>query len=411
MEEQVMRGDERADGMSQRSEAKGTLDFRSCLVIGGAGMLGYELARRLVAAGTRVRILDLQEVTDPELDVRVGDIRRRDNVLSACEGVEVVFQTAAAVWDVRTPARLYEEVNVDGNRLVIEACRELGIRRLVYTSTIDVVVDGRRPIVDGDESLPYPRRLPRDPYCRTKILAEQMMLAANGLDLAVCALRPVGMYGPRDRYHLGNVLEMARNGKYIRLGSGRARFSHAYSENVAHAHVLAGRHLYPGSRVAGQAYFIGDHYPASNLFDFMEPYLQALGYTVPRRSIPYAVAYPLAWAAELVAPRSNFNRFAVIQTCVDHTYRHDRAEREFGYRPIVSREEAFRRTLAWLQSQEQVEVGGRPSGATRPADDARPSAAAERSRRGGRSSKKTPPKGREHPPRIKQPSGEDRLVS
>ena len=167
------------------------------------------------------------------------------------------------------------------------------------------------------------------------------MLAANGPDLATCALRPVGMYGPRDRYHLGNILAMARKGNKLRLGSGKACFSHAYSENVAHAHVCAAAHLFPGSQVAGQAYFIGDHYPASNFFDFMEPYLEALDLPVPRRRIPYPVAYGLACVAEVVAPRSNFNRFAVVQTCVDHTYRHDRAERDFGYRPIVSREEAL----------------------------------------------------------------------
>ncbi|MBN1836042.1 MAG: NAD-dependent epimerase/dehydratase family protein [Spirochaetales bacterium] len=335
------------------AEGGSARDFRRCLVIGGAGMLGYEIVRQLAASGRQVRVLDLQAVSDPVCEARVGDIRDREAVLAACDGVEVVFQTAAAVWDVRTPARLYEEINVGGNRIVIEACRQLGIPRLVYTSTIDVVVDGRRPIVDGEESLPYPRRLPRDPYCRTKILAEQMVLAANGPQLATCALRPVGMYGPRDRYHLGNVLAMARRGRYVRLGSGRARFSHVYSENAAHAHVLAAEHLYPGSAAAGQPYFVGDHYPAGNLFDFMEPYLEALGLPVPRRRIPYALAYVLASIVELVAPHSNFNRFAVIQTCVDHTYRHDRAERELGYRPIVSREEAFRRTLAWLQGQEQ----------------------------------------------------------
>ena len=79
---------------------------------------------------------------------------------------------------------------------------------------------------------------------------------------------------------------MARRGNKIRLGSGKARFSHAYSENVAHAHILAAEHLFPGSRVAGRPYFIGDHYPADNFFDFMEPYLEALGLPVPRRRHP-----------------------------------------------------------------------------------------------------------------------------
>jgi nucleoside-diphosphate-sugar epimerase len=339
-----------------------TRDFQRCLVIGGAGMLGFEIVRQLVAAGKHVRILDTQPAPEPLCEARAGDIRSPEDVEAACLGMEVVFQTAAAVWDVKTPAQVYDEVNVGGNRLVVDACRKLGIQRLVYTSTIDVVVDGRRPIVDGDESLPYPKRLPRDPYSRTKIEAERLVLAADGPDLATCALRPVGMYGARDRYHLGNILAIARKGNRLRLGSGKACFSHAYSENVAHAHVCAAAHLFPGSRVAGRAYFIGDHYPADNFFAFMDPFLEALALPVPRRRIPYPVAYGLACVAEVVAPRSNFNRFAVIQTCVDHTYRHDRAERDFGYQPIVSREEAFRRTIADVRSAEPPSAGPVPPG-------------------------------------------------
>jgi nucleoside-diphosphate-sugar epimerase/NAD-dependent dihydropyrimidine dehydrogenase PreA subunit len=335
-----------ADGVTT---PRPTRDFARCLVIGGSGMLGFEMVRQLVEAGKQVRILDLQPSPHPLCEALVGDIRSRSDVQAACAGLgssDVVFQTAAAVWDVGTPPEVYEQVNVDGNRLVIDVCRELGIGRLVYTSSIDVVVDGRRPIVDGDECLPYPSRIPVDPYSRTKIEAEKMILDANGAKLATCALRPVGMYGPRDRYHLGNVLAMARRGNKLRLGSGKACFSHAYSENVAHAHVLAAAHLFPGSLVAGRAYFVGDNYTAGNFFDFMEPFLEALDLPVPRWSIPYPLAYGLAFVAEKVAPRSNFNRFSVIQTCVDHTYRHDRAERDFGYRPIVSAEEAFRRTIA-----------------------------------------------------------------
>jgi nucleoside-diphosphate-sugar epimerase len=328
-----------------------TQAFERCTVIGGAGMLGHEIVRQLVGAGKQVRVLDLEPPPQQLCEFLMGDIRSKRDVREACADAEVVFQCAAAVWNVETPRHVYEAVNVGGNQNVIDVCRETGIRRLVYTSTIDVVVDGRTPIVDGDEALPYPKRLPRDSYCSTKILAERMVLRANGAELATCALRPVGMYGPRDRYHLGNVLRMARRGNKVRLGSGRARFSHAYSENVAHAHVLAAGHLHPQSVVAGRPYFIGDHYPADNFFDFVEPFLEALELPVPRWSLPYPVAYGLACVAEVVAPRSNFNRFAVIQTCVDHTYRHDRAERDFGYRPIVSRDEAFHRTLEDLKSQ------------------------------------------------------------
>lgn len=314
-------------------------------------MLGYEMVRQLLAAGKEVSVLDLQPLPEACCRAHIGDIRDRDAVREVCAGSEVVFQAAAAVWEPGTPREVYESINIEGNRLVVDVCRELGISRLVYTSTIDVVVDGRTPIVDGDESLPYPAKMPGDHYSRTKIVAEQLVLAANGADLATCALRPAGMYGPRDRYHLGNVLEMARQGRYLRAGTGRARFTHVYSENAAHAHLLAADRLFPGSPVAGQIYFLGDHYPATNLFDFMEPYLNALGLATPKRSIPYPVAYAAACVAELVAPRSNLTRFSVVQTCVDHTYRHDKAERDLDYRPIVSYEEAFRRTLEYWRAQ------------------------------------------------------------
>jgi nucleoside-diphosphate-sugar epimerase len=320
-------------------------------VMGGAGMLGREIVHQLLDRGHVVRVLDLETLEAGPYESLVGDIRDPAVVEKACRGADVVIQTAAAVWNVRTPRALYEQVNVGGNRTVMDACLRLGIRRLVYTSSMDVVVDGRKPIVDGDESLPYPSRLPKDAYSRSKIVAEKMVLEANGPRLSTCVLRPVGMYGPRDKYHLGNVIGMARRGMSLRLGSGKARFSHAYSENVAHAHVLAAELLRPGSPVCGQCYFICDAYPAENLFDFMEPFLRALDLPVPRRSIPYGLAYALSAAAELLMPRSNFNRFAVIQTCVDHTFVDAKARRELGYAPIVSREEAFHRSVAWLREE------------------------------------------------------------
>jgi nucleoside-diphosphate-sugar epimerase len=320
-----------------------------CLVIGGAGMLGYDIVTQLLKKKKSVRILDLAKVADERVEPLVGDICDQKTVREACKGMDTVFQTAAAVWDPAKPKQIYHEVNVEGNRNVLHACRSVGVKKLVFTSSMDVVVNGAKPIVFGDESLPYPARMPKDPYSRTKILAEKMMLEANGPELATCVLRPAGMYGPRDKYHVPNILKAARSGLNIRLGNGSAKFSHVYSENVAHAHVLAAENLHPGSKVAGQCYFVTDYEP-ENLFDFMAPFLKELNIPPAKISIPYVPAYVLAFISELVSPQSTFNRFAVVQTCVDHTFTHAKAARDFGYRPIVTREEAFGRTVAWLKS-------------------------------------------------------------
>ncbi|MBN1534299.1 MAG: NAD-dependent epimerase/dehydratase family protein [Spirochaetes bacterium] len=323
-----------------------------CLVTGGSGMLGAAIAKILQGDRVPVRSLDIvppQEKAGAEF-IR-GDIRDRELLTRAAEGVETVFHTAAAVWNPRTPARLYDQVNVGGTRNVIDACVAAGVKRLVFTGTMDVVVEGRRPITNGDETIPYPRRMPEDRYSRSKILSEREAIAANGrCGLLTCSLRPVGMYGPGDRYHLPAIIEAARSRFNVALGDGTALFSHVYAENAAHAHVLAARHLRPGSPVCGQCYFVTDHAP-KNLFTFMEPFLLELGLPIPKRRIPYRLAYLLAWVAEHLNPNTKFTRFAVVQTCVDHTFSGARAARDFGYRPAVTEEEAFRRTIEWFRGR------------------------------------------------------------
>ncbi len=115
-----------------------TQDFDRCAVIGGSGMLGFEIVRQLVAADKQVRILDLQAPPESLCEVRMGDIRDGDAVAAACSDAEVVFQTAAAVWDTGTPAAVYEEVNVQGNRLVSDARarRDLGYQPRAFESTL-----------------------------------------------------------------------------------------------------------------------------------------------------------------------------------------------------------------------------------------------------------------------------------
>jgi nucleoside-diphosphate-sugar epimerase len=325
-------------------------DFKSCLVIGGAGMLGYAIAEQLFSAGKTVRIMDKQALDDDRFESLAGDIRNPNDLRSAIRGIDIVFQCAAAVWDPKLPDHIYDEVNIQGNQNVINICREKEIRKLIYTSSIDVVVDGTKPITNGDETLPYPKPLPKDPYCRTKMIAEIMMCDANCEDLKVCVLRPVGIYGPRDKYHLPNIITAARMPINVKLGNGKAQFSHMFSENAAYAHILAAKHLGEASPLTGKFYFIADAETNENLFDFMEPFLVELGYQPPRIRIPYHLAYFLSWISEMVNPQGTFVPFSVIQTCLDHTYVYHKAEKDFGYQPIIGKDEAFRKTVEWFKA-------------------------------------------------------------
>ena len=82
----------------------------------------------------------------------------------------------------------------------------------------------------------------------------------------------------------------------FRVGDGSAAFQHVYVGNVAHAHALVLRKLLdPDAALAGQSYFITDDSPVVNFFDFMDPIVTGLGYSLPpkSRSVPYPVMLAL----------------------------------------------------------------------------------------------------------------------
>jgi nucleoside-diphosphate-sugar epimerase len=333
------------------------------LVTGGAGFLGGAILRELAEAPPgEVRVLDLQEADSgafPGLVSQVGDIRDAAAVREACRGVDVVVHAASMIdWGHATPAEL-ADVNVGGTENVLRACRETGVRGLVYTSSMDAVC-GTRPIVQADETLPYPQRFAND-YAQTKALAEQAVIGANGPQLRTCVLRPCGMFGEGDPYHVANVLRVVKEGNLpFRIGNGRAAFQHVYVGNVAHAHVLAMRALLePESPIAGEVYFITDDSPAVNFFDFMEPILNRLGHSLPpkSRSVPYPAMWTIGALLEGIAfacrPVFRFTptltRSSVRFIGHDHTFVGEKARRDFGYEPVFSEEEAIERTVAWFR--------------------------------------------------------------
>jgi nucleoside-diphosphate-sugar epimerase len=336
---------------------------RRILMTGAAGFLGRAILREIAGASLEeVRVFDLEPVDAPEcpgLVSIVGDVCDREALLEAVRGVDVVVHAASLVdWGHVTPERLVE-VNVGGSENVVRACREAGVRGLVHTSSMDVVC-GTRPVVAADETTPYPEAFANE-YSRTKALAEQAVLKANGPDLSVCVLRPCGMFGEGDPYHVANVLRVVGSGRMpFRIGDGRAAFQHVYVGNVAHAHVLALQQvLEPGTAIAGQSYFITDDSPAANFFDFMEPILERLGHSLPpkSRSVPYPVMFALAagveGAAALARPFRRFTptltRSSVRFVCHDHTFVGDKARRDLGYEPVYSEAEAIERTIAYFE--------------------------------------------------------------
>ena len=113
----------------------------------------------------------------------------------------------------------YYSVNTLGTRNVIAGCRAARVNRLVYTSSPSVTFDGTAQ--EGvDESSRYAARWLCH-YPHSKALAEAEVLAANGPDLATCALRPHLIWGPRDHHLVPRLIARARSWPLRRVGDGK----------------------------------------------------------------------------------------------------------------------------------------------------------------------------------------------
>jgi len=335
------------------------------LLTGGSGFLGTSILRELLDPSSplvinEVRVFDiapLRGFADERITFIRGDIRDKDCLLKACKGMDLVIHSAAIVdWGTKSEKEVMG-VNFQGTLNVIEVCRSVKVGALVYTSSLDVLHNGK-PLVDVDENTPYPEKHSNS-YCRSKYLAEKHVLQANGDNLQTCSIRPSDIFGEGDPYHIGSLVDMAKGGFYVRLGNGKARCQHVYVGNVAHTHVLASLALLHNSRkVSGQAYFITDG-PASNFFTFFDSFVEGIGFRIWPKNLwlPRWFAYVLGGISEFIAfllrPIKKYtpklSRFAVVYTCTDYTFNSEKASRDFGFEPRYGRVEAYQRTVEYFR--------------------------------------------------------------
>jgi nucleoside-diphosphate-sugar epimerase len=340
------------------------------LVTGGAGFLGKAIVRELLDPASpiipsTIRIFDLAEplnMNDGGLVEYIrGDIRDAEALKAACRGIDLVIHSAAIVdWGIKSDEEVLA-VNVTGTENVVNACRHNGVRYMVFTSSLDAIYSGK-PLVGVDESHPYPEKH-KTSYCRSKYLAEQVVMRGNNEHLKTVCLRPSDIYGEADPYHIGSLVNMARGGFYVRLGNGKSKCQHIYVGNIAHAHLQAAHGLMNGSdHIAGQVYFMTDA-PGSNFFKFFDQVVEGAGYRIKPKNfwIPRWIAFGMGSLSEffawLIRPvkfyHPKFSRFAVIYTCTEYTFNSDKAIRDFGFKPKYSPEEALERTTTYYKLKKE----------------------------------------------------------
>jgi UDP-glucose 4-epimerase len=226
------------------------------LVTGGAGFVGANLVRRLLAGGHTVRVLDdfrtgrEEYLSDLDVEVVRGEIGNTGLVTELAGEAERVVHLAAAgsvVDSVADPVGNFE-ANVQGTFSVLNAARAAGVDRLVFSSTGGALIGNAEPPVN-EKSLPKPI----SPYGASKLAAEAYCHAfAKAYGMTTVALRFANVYGPYSGHKKGAITAFFRalhDGRPLQIfGDGKASRDFMYVDDICQGLELGlTRDLAPGT--------------------------------------------------------------------------------------------------------------------------------------------------------------------
>ncbi|XP_039071048.1 3beta-hydroxysteroid-dehydrogenase/decarboxylase-like [Hibiscus syriacus] len=347
-------------------------ETRTCVVLGGRGFSGRTLVNRLLRLGgwiVRVAdssshslLLDTSSASDSLLADAINsgqasfchvDVLDTSQIIEVTKGADVIFYMEPTDLDDRDFCNCYMII-VQGAKNVINACRESKVRRLVYNSSADVVFDGSRDILNGDESITFPGKF-KDMMIDLKFQAEGLIRLANNIDgLLTYVLRPSNVFGPGETHFVPLLANLAMFGlaKFI-TGSGVNMSEFTYVENVAHAHICAAESI--DSRavsVAGKVFFITNLEPVM-FWEFVSLILEGLGYQRPFIKVPTWMVSYIVLLCQYIHDKLRYRTFTysvsphyLVQLASrNRTFDCSAAQKHLEYAPVVSLKDGIKSTV------------------------------------------------------------------
>ena len=327
--------------------------MKPTLVTGASGFLGWHVASLLIERGHAVRALVRPTSRIRELDAEpvLGDLRDAASLERAVAGCGLLFHVAAdyRLW-APDESELYSS-NVEGTRNILQAARDAGVERVVYTSTVGCIGvpsgDARSGGAgEGNEDCPVSLEAMTGAYKRSKFLAERVAVEFAAAGLPILIVNPTAPVGDHDIKPTPTgqiVLDFLKGNMPAFIDTG---LNLVDARDVALGHIQAcerGR--------AGERYILG----AENLT--LEQILGKLaaitGRPAPSLQLPYAVAYAAgavstAWAkVSGKPPRAPLDavRMARRKMFVSHA----KAARELGYDPGPP-QRGLARAVEWFRA-------------------------------------------------------------
>lgn len=324
------------------------------VVTGATGHLGNVLCRELLARGKKVRAFvlpgdDVTPLADLDVEVVYGDILDMSDLIKAFEGAEWVFHLAALVSIEPGKKKILHKVNVTGTQNVITACREAGVGRLIYTSSIHALVEPPAGELI-DETAEWDVEGTMGEYNKTKALASVAVRQAtrNGLDAVIVC--PTGAIGPYDykRSQMASLFIDFVNRKLKAYINGA--YDYVDVRDVAEGMVLAAE---KGKK--GEVYILsGEKLTVDDILDKLHEETDVMS---PQARLPLWFAKltaPLAWLYyKIIRTEPLYTPYSVRTLQSNCDISHKKASKELGYKPRPVRE-SIEDAVYWLKEQGMV---------------------------------------------------------
>ncbi len=320
------------------------------IVTGATGFVGSSVARMLLQKGYEVGILareksNLANIEGLDVKIHIGDLRDPVCLKEAFKGYDFLFHVAAdyRLW-VPRPEEIYQN-NVEGTKNAMEAARDAGIKRVVYTSSV-ATLGLKKDGTPADEETPVSLSDMIGHYKRSKFLAEELVRTmVNDGKIDAVIVNPSTPVGPRDikPTPTGKMILEAAKGKmpaYVDTG-----LNIVHVDDVAIGHLLA---LEKGN--SGRRYILGGQ--NMTLRQILEEIAVITGNTPPRIRLPHNLILPVAYMFEAVSKITGKEPLATVDGVKlakkKMFFTSKRAEKELGYshRPASS---AIRDAVKWFK--------------------------------------------------------------
>ncbi|MEG0873285.1 MAG: SDR family oxidoreductase [Clostridia bacterium] len=327
-----------------------------CIVTGATGHIGNVLVKKMLEQNIDVSVFVLKNEKINSLDglnveYFYGDVRDLHSLEIAFTGMDQVFHLAGIIEIGSGNKRLVREVNVNGTKNVIAACKSQKVKRLIYTSSVHAIAEKPNCEIIS-ETMEFDPKFVKGIYAKTKAEATSFVLSANDDFLETIIVHPSGVIGPYEylKSNLGQLIEDCANKKIAAYVGGGYNFVDV--RDVADGIIQASQKGMPG-----ECYILAGHkVSVKELMKYVE---EITGVKAPTFKLARWFAFATGAFAELyskiVKQKPLFTSYAIYTLGTNCNFSIEKAKTQLGY-SIRDIKDTLRDTVDWLEENHKLSI-------------------------------------------------------